>query len=136
MTGVFGEKATNKPNLRSALGQAAPELLRGEIRKALLTWKNYNAGTFASFGTSCFGSNGKKTFQDPSGLPNIGEVPAYKVKYGLSKGVTLSFKSRFKTTTRRLARGPCALSCLGEYTQRTQRALGVAIVRLPHSHIP
>jgi hypothetical protein len=44
VTGVFAEKGTNLDNNRNAVSEAASELLREEIRAAMLTWRSHCYG--------------------------------------------------------------------------------------------
>jgi hypothetical protein len=73
VAGTFAHGGSNEAALQVALGNATAELLRDEVRAALLTWDDVVFGSFAKFGAGCLGSNGTPV-HDGTGNPTIGNT--------------------------------------------------------------
>jgi hypothetical protein len=60
VTGSFVDGASDGNNANTAFCRGAAEVLREEIRAAMITWRDHVFGTWTSFGTGCPGSNGQR----------------------------------------------------------------------------
>jgi len=72
VTGAFVNDATNEAQAVEAAYLGASEILRDEIRAAMLSWRNHVFGSFTGFGSGCPGSAGEP-WHAASGAPEIGE---------------------------------------------------------------
>jgi len=78
VTGAFVNAAGDEPRAIEAAYVGASEVLREEIRAAMLSWRNHVFGSFVGFGSGCAGSAGVP-WHSGTGVPEIGQVVNYQV---------------------------------------------------------
>ncbi len=109
--GTFAHGGSNETALKNALGEASAELLRDEVRAALLTWDDVIFGSFTKFATGCAGSNGTP-LHDGAGNPTVGNTIAMTVENAPFSKLAVLYVGASKTYWDRIPL-PLHLSFLG-----------------------
>lgn len=78
VTGAFVSEADDQDEAIEAAYLGASEILREEIRAAMLSWRDHVFGSFVGLGTGCAGSAGVP-FHSASGTPEIGQTVTYSL---------------------------------------------------------
>jgi hypothetical protein len=76
VTGAFVNHASVSEEATAASGAGAREVLRDEIRAAMVTWRDHAFGSLTAFGLACPGTAGTPV-HSATGTPEIGETLRY-----------------------------------------------------------